>query len=608
MSRRISLFLLFFLLILPGSSQAVTSPRLALVIGNADYDHAVFPALSNPIHDARDVAQVLEEFCFEVILEENADRETMLAAIEKFGRRLAENGGLGLFYYSGHGVQYQQQHYLIPLRSALYEEAELPGKAIEVDAIIHQMEMAGNAPNILIFDTCRETFTRESLEHAGKDLVTMEGPRGSLIVFSSSLGQSAFGDSAARNSLYTKHLVQALQEDAGRDLLDIFRTINRRVTEEAIFYRLNSQSWQFLHKKGLPGELLQQLQQPQLSQMDFTEQQFERFLHDLLSPIQYERYTPLIRSAAEQSQSPWLYTNITERIILNESCSLAPGNRPPLDVEILSDLKSDEIFLSSDNSPIHLMALLNVDADDVRYRWSLNSDFGQLEGDTTASHVRYVPPERIEADMTAVSIQLTVRQGSEEVWQEKRLTLLAERNPAGLSSPSESFMTPPSSNAWQWAAGLGTLGGAVVTATIMTNSRSNSTQNSFTGRFYAEHVGELFVFSSDPSASPLLLNGATWMELVEGKSGRIYGLRQKNIVLESSSCEPLVESSLQGSVNQDNSIQLSWPQITGSFSCGNAEINYFDPEGGSVYRLIDNGNTLLGESGADLSIEFQRIE
>ena len=75
--------------------------RTALVIGNADYQNG---QLRNPLNDAKSVAAKLEQLGFKVLLRENQSREAMHRSIGEFSDLLKE-GGVGLFYYAGHGMQ-----------------------------------------------------------------------------------------------------------------------------------------------------------------------------------------------------------------------------------------------------------------------------------------------------------------------------------------------------------------------------------------------------------------------------------------------------------------------------------------------------------------------
>jgi len=81
--------------------QAGEPERIALVIGNGNYQSR---PLKNPVNDAQDIAQALRQLGFSVIFKTNADQATMENAINHFGKKL-DGGAVGLFYYSGHGVQ-----------------------------------------------------------------------------------------------------------------------------------------------------------------------------------------------------------------------------------------------------------------------------------------------------------------------------------------------------------------------------------------------------------------------------------------------------------------------------------------------------------------------
>jgi len=85
--------------------------RLALVIGNSAYQMA---PLKNPLNDAEDMATTLRKLDFKVVLKKNANQRTMEDTIRYFGKQL-RGGGVGLFYFAGHGMQVDGCNYLIPI-------------------------------------------------------------------------------------------------------------------------------------------------------------------------------------------------------------------------------------------------------------------------------------------------------------------------------------------------------------------------------------------------------------------------------------------------------------------------------------------------------------
>src|ERR1700758_945682 len=85
--------------------------RLALVIGNDTYQNA--SPLQNARSDARAVARALERVGFTVTLKEDIALRELKEALRSFKSQLA-GGDEAVFYFSGHGVQFEGTNYLIP--------------------------------------------------------------------------------------------------------------------------------------------------------------------------------------------------------------------------------------------------------------------------------------------------------------------------------------------------------------------------------------------------------------------------------------------------------------------------------------------------------------
>ncbi|WP_069472401.1 caspase family protein [Candidatus Marithrix sp. Canyon 246] len=124
--------------------------RTALVIGNSHYTNHIFPVLENPVNDAKDLAVVLRKLGFEVI--------ELFDAIGQFRDKLLINKGVGLFYYSGHGVDYAGKNHLIPLGNKIEVSYDVDETAetIAVSYVLNEMQKAGNHMNFLVLDACRK--------------------------------------------------------------------------------------------------------------------------------------------------------------------------------------------------------------------------------------------------------------------------------------------------------------------------------------------------------------------------------------------------------------------------------------------------------------------
>jgi len=185
-------------------AEARAERRVALVIGNADYDQG---RLRNPVKDASAVAQALQRAGFEVIAKENADRVAMYEAIIAFGDRLKETKGAGLFYFSGHGLQVQGKNFMVPVRARITSERMVETEAIDVNRVLAEMDAAQARVNIVILDACRDNPYARSFRSAAIGLAQIDAPRGTLIAYATAPGKVA-EDGTGQNSPYTAALVK----------------------------------------------------------------------------------------------------------------------------------------------------------------------------------------------------------------------------------------------------------------------------------------------------------------------------------------------------------------------------------------------------------------
>lgn len=126
--------------------------RTALVIGNAAYETG---PLRNPANDATDIAATLQRLGFDVTLLRDAKMRTMEEAIETFSQKLRK-GGVGLFYFAGHGVQVAGENYIVPIGAHISREQDVRFETVQVGRILGGMEDAGNDVNLIILDACRD--------------------------------------------------------------------------------------------------------------------------------------------------------------------------------------------------------------------------------------------------------------------------------------------------------------------------------------------------------------------------------------------------------------------------------------------------------------------
>lgn len=206
--------------VLPVAAQAAREePKIALLIGNSAYRES---PLRNPVNDVRAMAKALRELGFTVLAHENTSKRAMETAILEFGRRLAD-GGVGFFYYAGHGLQVRGRNYLVPVDAEIDSEAATRIAAVDVDLLLEQMAEAKNRVNVVILDACRNNPFERRLRGASKGLAAVDAARGTLIAYATAPGSVA-ADGEGANGLYTEELLKALRVP-GLKVEEVFKQV-----------------------------------------------------------------------------------------------------------------------------------------------------------------------------------------------------------------------------------------------------------------------------------------------------------------------------------------------------------------------------------------------
>lgn len=212
-----------------GAAQAIAEGRIALVVGNGDYDSV--PALANPGNDAAIMAAALEDAGFDVTLLLDASQLELVRAISEFGRDLRSAGedATGLFYYAGHGVQSFGTNYLLPVDVELQDAADLSLVGVDAEAVLRQMFSARNRTNIVIFDACRDNPFVRVPDMNDNGLAEMKAPPGTFLAYSTAPGEVAV-DGTGANSPFTAALARNLVTP-GEPIETLFRRVRVEVRE-----------------------------------------------------------------------------------------------------------------------------------------------------------------------------------------------------------------------------------------------------------------------------------------------------------------------------------------------------------------------------------------
>ncbi|WP_413991811.1 caspase family protein [Labrys okinawensis] len=190
---------------------ALADKRVALVIGNSAYQNTV--KLPNPRNDASDVANALKGVGFEVIEGYDLDRRGMDDAFRRFAHEAA-GADAALFYYGGHGMQYQGANYLMPVDAKLTGVEDIAYEMSRVDDVLSDLQRASGV-RIVMLDACRDNpLAQEVLSKAAptrslgasRGLARIQQTAGTIIAYSTQPGAVA-ADGGGRNSPFAAALL-----------------------------------------------------------------------------------------------------------------------------------------------------------------------------------------------------------------------------------------------------------------------------------------------------------------------------------------------------------------------------------------------------------------
>ena len=128
---------------LSSAAQAPLDVRVALVIGNAAYQHVT--ALSNPVNDAKAMSLVLSKLGFKVVNVVDANRAGMARAIEQMQAQIKDKQAVAMLYYAGHGLQLDWRNYLVPVDANPQSSADVPRQTIDIEEVIKAFKIPARA-------------------------------------------------------------------------------------------------------------------------------------------------------------------------------------------------------------------------------------------------------------------------------------------------------------------------------------------------------------------------------------------------------------------------------------------------------------------------------
>ncbi|MDX8537549.1 caspase family protein [Mesorhizobium abyssinicae] len=182
--------------------------RLAIVMGNSNYQSARLPHLANADNDARRLSESLKRLNFDVLTGTDLSSDGFAQLFQQANAKLAIASAV-LIFYAGHGVQLQGENFLLPVDTPDAQNLEqLTARAIRLNDVI--AKFASRERQTFIFlDACRNNPVGKGASVAD-GLAQVEVGENTFVAFATQPGNTTV-DGAGDNSPFTTALLQNVE-------------------------------------------------------------------------------------------------------------------------------------------------------------------------------------------------------------------------------------------------------------------------------------------------------------------------------------------------------------------------------------------------------------
>ncbi len=203
--------------------------RMALVVGISQYTN--LPVLTNATSDARLMSTKLQQLGFATTHVNNPSQSAFRSEIQKFGEAVAKSTEpvAAVFFFAGHGMQYEGKNYLIPADSNVKNKSDVEIFGISADLILSQLALSSAKVNVMILDACRTDSLPSRYRGGNGGFVAMSAPSNSFIAYSTAPGAVA-DDGESSNSPFAQALAAEIDKE-GQPIESTFRNVRRAVLD-----------------------------------------------------------------------------------------------------------------------------------------------------------------------------------------------------------------------------------------------------------------------------------------------------------------------------------------------------------------------------------------
>jgi hypothetical protein len=213
------------------TAPAAAEKRVALVVGNGDYQHA--DKLANPVTDSRRLRDALTKLGFEIVYGENLDQQSLRRIIGRFANA-ATDADLALVYFAGHGATFGDVPYVVPVDAQFSSLGEMPYELVSVETLIGELRRAKGV-RIAILDACRDNSVERDLKRMStrggevtRGLGRVKNPEGLILAYATQYLSTAADGDPNGDSPFTTALLHHIATP-GLDVKELFFKVGSEV-------------------------------------------------------------------------------------------------------------------------------------------------------------------------------------------------------------------------------------------------------------------------------------------------------------------------------------------------------------------------------------------
>jgi formylglycine-generating enzyme required for sulfatase activity len=220
--------------VLPGHAER----RVALVVGNGDYQHA--DKLANPVTDARRLRDTLGRLGFDIVYGENLAKQQLERTIGRFADA-AQGADVALVFFAGHGATFGDTPYVVPVDAQFSSVGQMPYELVAVETLIGELRRAKGL-RIAILDACRDNSAERELKQVAaargggevtRGLARVKNPEGLILAYATQYMSTAADGPPNGDSPFTAALLNNIATP-GLDVKELFFKVGGEVIDSTM--------------------------------------------------------------------------------------------------------------------------------------------------------------------------------------------------------------------------------------------------------------------------------------------------------------------------------------------------------------------------------------